>query len=107
MAFAGIPLSRSLLGVKRTWAIALHMSASDPKRTSERCPVKMVLNPSAFRHRPWRLETEGVRNDVPHIMRFAYAGIIYRKLRLRGAGGTCFLLSARNGCENIASVALA
>src|SRR5215475_12351042 len=27
------PLSRSLLGVKRTWAVAPHMSAYDPKRT--------------------------------------------------------------------------
>jgi len=42
-AFGGIadmmrgsgPLSRSLLGVKRTWLFALHMSASDPKRTSD------------------------------------------------------------------------
>src|SRR5262249_14043690 len=31
---AECPLSRSLLGVKRTWPIALHMSAFDPKRTS-------------------------------------------------------------------------
>src|SRR5262245_7915788 len=30
------PLLWSLLGVKRTWACALHMSASDPKRTSSR-----------------------------------------------------------------------
>jgi hypothetical protein len=29
----GNPLSLSLLGVKRTWSIALHMSANDPKRT--------------------------------------------------------------------------
>jgi len=34
MAVCGNPLSRSLLGVKRTWACALHMSANDPKRTS-------------------------------------------------------------------------
>jgi type II secretory pathway component PulL len=27
------PLSRSLLGVKRTWLVAAHMSACDPKRT--------------------------------------------------------------------------
>src|SRR5215510_2812578 len=33
MAGCGSPLSRSLLGVKRTWASALHMSAYDPKRT--------------------------------------------------------------------------
>src|SRR5262245_13329034 len=34
MSFAGSPLSRSLLGVKRTWAGAVRMSAFDPKRTS-------------------------------------------------------------------------
>ena len=33
MTFCGSPLSRSLLGVKRTWLIAAHMSANDPKRT--------------------------------------------------------------------------
>jgi hypothetical protein len=34
MTMCGNLLSRSLLGVKRTWACALHMSAFDPKRTS-------------------------------------------------------------------------
>jgi ABC transporter substrate binding protein len=34
MAFCGGPLLRSLLGVKRTCLVALHMSAFDPKRTS-------------------------------------------------------------------------
>src|SRR5215475_9530696 len=33
MACCGNSLSRSLLGVKRTWAVAPHMSAFDPKRT--------------------------------------------------------------------------
>src|SRR5262249_18366167 len=33
MTFCGNPLSRSLLGVKRTWPVAVHMSAYDPKRT--------------------------------------------------------------------------
>src|SRR5262245_2995912 len=33
MVVCGCPLSRSLLGVKRTSPFALHMSASDPKRT--------------------------------------------------------------------------
>jgi hypothetical protein len=33
MAFCRISLSRSLLGVKRTWVAALDMSAFDPKRT--------------------------------------------------------------------------
>src|SRR5262245_29892818 len=34
----GNPLSRSLLGVKRTWAGAVQMSAFDPKRTSAGLP---------------------------------------------------------------------
>src|SRR5262245_62177399 len=33
MTFTGRPVSRSLLGVKRTWAGAVQMSAVDPKRT--------------------------------------------------------------------------
>jgi hypothetical protein len=33
MTLRGNPLLRSLLGVKRTWLFALHMSAYDPKRT--------------------------------------------------------------------------
>jgi len=33
MTVCGNPLSRSLLGVKRTCRFALHMSAFDPKRT--------------------------------------------------------------------------
>ena len=33
MTVCGNPLSRSLLGVKRTCPIALHMSANDPKQT--------------------------------------------------------------------------
>src|SRR5262245_43582594 len=33
MTVCGSPLSWSLLGVKRTWPFALHMSAFDPKRT--------------------------------------------------------------------------
>jgi hypothetical protein len=33
MAFCGCLLLRSLLGAKRIWPIALHMSAYDPKRT--------------------------------------------------------------------------
>src|SRR5215813_4995084 len=34
MALCGNSLSRSALGVKRTWLVAAHMSAFDPKRTS-------------------------------------------------------------------------
>src|SRR5262245_10280718 len=46
MTFCGNPLSRSLLGVKRTCLFALHMSANDPKRTSVvplRLPVAVTL----------------------------------------------------------------
>src|SRR5262249_46037284 len=35
MTVCGSPLSRSLLGVKRTCLFAPHMSAFDPKRTSD------------------------------------------------------------------------
>jgi ABC-type uncharacterized transport system substrate-binding protein len=35
MTVCGNPLSRSLLGAKRTCPFALHMSANDPKRTSK------------------------------------------------------------------------
>jgi hypothetical protein len=34
MTLCGNPLSRSLLGAKRTWLFAAQMSAYDPKRTS-------------------------------------------------------------------------
>jgi hypothetical protein len=42
MTVCGNPLSRSLLGVKRTCPFALQMSAYDPKRTSA------VLRPDPF-----------------------------------------------------------
>src|SRR5262245_60862426 len=48
MTGCGCLLSRSLLGVKRTWAVALHVSAYDPKRTFDRpfrAPVKVDTIP--------------------------------------------------------------
>jgi hypothetical protein len=45
MQFYGCLLSRSLLGVKRTWVGALHMSAFDPKRTCHRNPAFGSPNP--------------------------------------------------------------
>jgi hypothetical protein len=42
MAFCEISLSRSLLGVKRTWLVAAHMSAFDPKRTFSRSLIKVL-----------------------------------------------------------------
>jgi hypothetical protein len=43
MALCGNPLLRSLLGVKRTWPIAVQMSAHDPKRTSSTPPGHSIL----------------------------------------------------------------
>jgi hypothetical protein len=42
MARCGNALSRSLLGVKRTWVDALHMSAFDPKRTYQMASSDIV-----------------------------------------------------------------
>src|SRR5215475_6498503 len=38
------PLSRPLLGVKRTCRFALHRSASDPKRTFRRPPTDVQIS---------------------------------------------------------------
>src|SRR5262249_24948782 len=55
MALCGNSLSRSLLGVKRTWLVAAHMSAFDPKRT--RKPRKCY--PCRLSHR----ENDADEND--------------------------------------------
>src|SRR5262245_35839984 len=47
MTVCGCPLSRSLLGVKRTWLFATHMSAYDPKRTSV-TPLLLQVNLLGF-----------------------------------------------------------
>jgi hypothetical protein len=47
MTFCGILLSRSLLGVKRTWLFASRMSAFEPKRTSR---VQCEMCVMALRH---------------------------------------------------------
>jgi hypothetical protein len=56
MTIGTCPLSRSLLGVKRTWPFALHMSAFDPKRTSEprlapSSSAELLGSPQAADHR--------------------------------------------------------
>ena len=43
ITIAACPLLRSLLGVKRTWPIAVQMSAYDPKRTSMRDAFQQML----------------------------------------------------------------
>ena len=48
MTLCGNPLSRSLLGAKRTCPFALHMSASDPKRTSTALNKQSILLGSSF-----------------------------------------------------------
>jgi hypothetical protein len=42
MTVRGNPLSRSLLGAKRTWIDALQMSAFDPKRTSREIVMTLL-----------------------------------------------------------------
>jgi hypothetical protein len=56
MTVRGGPLSRSLFGPKRTSLIAAHMSANDPKRTSDYCKETaarryslMKLNPEQYK----------------------------------------------------------
>src|SRR5262249_6023088 len=44
MTVCGSPLSRSLLGVKRTWVGALHMSAFDPKQTTLERTIDLASN---------------------------------------------------------------
>ena len=41
--------SMSLLGVKRTWLVALHMSAYDPKRTSLSAPHMSAFDEGSLR----------------------------------------------------------
>src|SRR5262245_37011531 len=43
MTICACLLLRSLLGVKRTWRFAAHMSAYDPKRTSDANPTSALL----------------------------------------------------------------
>src|SRR5262245_53066090 len=58
-------LSRSLLGVKRTWTGAMQMSAFDPKRTF--MPIKPqvfpTLGPNRYLYRSWGAEWDNARND--------------------------------------------
>src|SRR6476660_5398577 len=65
MNFFKNPLSRSLLGVKRTWVIALHMSAFDPKRTST-----SSLNVVHFEQtrRPDRLTLSAEPKEIPALI---------------------------------------
>src|SRR5262245_30885411 len=49
MTFCGISLSWWLLGVKRTWACALHMSGNDPKRILHLEHSAAVLNKQCLR----------------------------------------------------------
>ena len=44
-AFRESPLSRSLLGARRTSLVALHMSASDPKRTFDSTEANKLKQP--------------------------------------------------------------
>ena len=55
------PLSRLLLGVKRTWLVAMHMSAFDPKRTS---PTSIMSGDKTATANAWRPRIQILGNMV-------------------------------------------
>ena len=65
MTYWGNTLSRSLLGVKRTWLFAPHMSAYDPKRTST-SSLKVVHFEQT--HRPDRLTLSVEPKEIPALV---------------------------------------
>jgi len=65
MTFCGSPLLRSLLGVKRTWAVAPHMSAFDPKRTFI-MPLSRPFPQEALRVGRSATEPDHRQSSVPH-----------------------------------------
>src|SRR5262245_19641516 len=65
MAFCGISLSRSLLGVKRTSGSALHMSAFDPKRTLGWTSVQLDFAVSASNNF-FTTQREGAEHAFAH-----------------------------------------
>jgi hypothetical protein len=58
MTLCGNPLLQSQLGVKRTWAVAAHMPAFDPKRTFDVAllPQHRALDSLLKRWDQWRSE---------------------------------------------------
>src|SRR5689334_4564097 len=58
---ATCPLSWSLLGVKRTWPIAPHMSANDPKRTQ--CLLLASSRQFLYRNTPPQSEKTYLPSD--------------------------------------------
>ena len=75
MTFGGSPLSRSLLGAKRTWVVAPQMSASDPKRTCTKFrvgpPANSILRSifSKIRSHVKSLEEYGHAKSCPFLRR--------------------------------------
>src|SRR5215475_9310719 len=66
MTVCGNPLSRSLLGVKRTCLFALHMAAYDPKRTScHGAKARICLGLSIVVNRPGATCSDAVKADSP------------------------------------------
>jgi dihydrofolate reductase len=71
MAGCGNPLSRSLLGVKRTWAVAPHMSAFDPKRPFRK---REPIGRSGWKADLWLLITPTARRaDCVHNVDSSYS----------------------------------
>jgi putative tryptophan/tyrosine transport system substrate-binding protein len=82
MAFCGILLSRSLLGVKRTWLVAAHMSAFDPPSydfagafqaaAAGGAQLMMVLSSPAFSKRREELAELAVKHRLPTMFTFKH-----------------------------------
>jgi hypothetical protein len=94
MILCGNPLSRSLLGVKRTWPIAVQMSAFDPKRTSDGkangnyCPATYVrgaffLSFLAYMHRASTLWGR-ISAPVAASINTAMKGVVSEQTRRKG-----------------------
>src|SRR5262245_24032234 len=63
MTGCGCLLSRPLLGVKRTWLIAAHMSASDPKRTWLAIVALWSTRHSSFSREWWQWANCSISTD--------------------------------------------
>jgi hypothetical protein len=86
----GNPLSRSLLGAKRTCPFALHMSANDPKQTFAPSDIQQMLIRSphlrASSLLSWRDERLPFFNDINRVQ---FDGLVSRAFIVNGAVGKC------------------
>jgi hypothetical protein len=101
MTFRESPLSRSLSEVKRTWAVAPHMSAFDPKRTftlSEAAGVLVSPGTTATkRNNAVTSITMGLENTEQEILAFEVADVALEIAAGTAKGKANFTLGACTG----------